>query len=409
MNKRTETFLKLGLYNNTIYFPTTYKKVKEYLINIKPMINRIKNIDEDELYDYINKEKLNIYTLSICVGILELDEETSEIINRNINNSKELYIFLWIYTLLNGKKNNSFLNKLLIRNMNLIKDNLGELYKVYKPSRKYRIKINSYFREKYKLRYRLEIQEDVENLLITIKELKIKPRDLYVEMGFTFDLKIKNKIVLYFLKNFDIIEIIYFIDRWYVDDIPSSILIKLKEKINALDNYTSLYKLFVLNTSLDHENLSDLIDDKIEELLNKKQKRNQININYIPYMNSFVKWDGLHTYNSYVASITCLFNSMYNLNVNIKDRNIDSSNNLDLYEEILSNSCFSLNECEKVKKIDIPTILFSNKIIEGYNILWDITNEKSPMFKDLGYLNIIGKNEYLIDVVLKIINGFAVL
>lgn len=403
MNKNIELFLDYGIYNNTIYYPNTLKKTKQYLSFLRPLLIDLRKEKKTKLYKYITKKNINIYSLSICISILKLNKNTYSILKENIKNDKDIFIFLWIYTTLNGAYNNLYINKLLLEKPFLIADNIDQLYKVYMPPYSTRSIIYSKLKNKYKVKYLIESQEDLNKILPTIKSLDIKPLDIYVEMGFTFEYKIKNEIVDYFLDNEDdVITLIYYIDRWYIENIPSSILEKIKKIISKLSK-NNIYKLLVLNSSLSHIELNNIIENFINTF-DFSDNAITVNINYEPNMQQNMKWDGLHTYNAYISSIITILSLNFTTKVNIKDKRVDNSCIYDLYSNILTNSTFSLDKSMRIQKTETPTILFSNDIIDGYNILWDVINDNCPLYQTNEYLSIVGKSIYTLESVIKYIN-----
>ena len=396
MEKNIKLFLDFGIYNNNLYFPNTLKKTKEYIDYLNPLIEEISKLNKDELTMYINENDINIYSLSICIGILGLDKENYQLISKRIKTHKELFVFVWIYTTMNPIIRNKYLNSLYMSKLNIIENNIPELFNVYKPSYSVRKEINRKIKEKYKIRYIIESQEDFESLLDKIKEYKISPNDIDVEMGFTFDPMLKNDILDYFLDNFEIVDLIYKIDKWFIEVVPVNVLEKIREKLDDLSDVSDIYDLLVINTSLKHIELTNVINEQIKQLSNEDNKI-KLNINYMPNMKINMKWDKLHTYNSYVASVISILNENFDSLICLKEKNISSKDTFDIYSTINNNSSFSLDKASKVQKNKIPSILFANDYAEGYDILWDISSEGCPIYLDRGYLVITGKNTFLIE------------
>lgn len=404
MTEEIKLFLQYGIYNNTLYYPNTFKTTKQYIQFLNPLIKNIKKIDKQELLEYITNNNINIYGLSLCVSILDLNKKTYQIILNKISSNKEILIFIWIYAIITNNKRSSYLNKLLVEEAILVKNNIPEIFKIYTPSHNTCLKINAMLRKKYKIRYMIESQEKLSSVLPMIKSLNIKPLDIYIEMGFTFNPIIKDSIIEYFLnnRNNNLIELIHFIDRWYISDIPNNVLIKIKERLMELKNLNDLYLLFVLNTALEHKELCTEIE---EFMLNFKMKEKilSININYTPNMNLNTKWDGLHSYNGYAASLICLFDIVFKSQINLRDSEILGNTMLDKYNELLNYSSFSLEKGLPIARSDILSVLFSNDMIDGYDILWNVVESACPLYQKNDYLNIIGKNVYLIESFLKYI------
>lgn len=405
MDKSIEHYLRFGIYRNTLYYPNTFNNTKLYLDFLDPIVNGIAETDDAAIYDAIENIDMNIFATSICTSILGLDKNTYNIISSKIDNNNDLLVFVWIYVILNNSKNNIYLNKLLIEKSLLVKENLGKIFKVYKPPFSVRKKIYKIIKDKYKVRYLIESQEEIETVLEKIKEYNIKPQDIAIEMGFTFDIHIKNSIIKYMLSRYDLVDMIYYIDRWYIDDIPYEIIKEVEDKIKKVSNLKTIYKLLILNTSIDHKALSDIITQYIDNLP-IREKGGKLNINYVPNLKSNMKWDGLHAYNSYVASIVSILNEKFDTHINIKDNEVNSNKTTVIYDEVLNNTSFSLTKCNPVVKTSTPTILFSNEIIEGYSILWDVSDEECPLYEWNEHLHIVGKNIEIIVSLIDYLNFF---
>lgn len=400
MNKNIKDFLDFGIYKNNMYFPNNYVKTKEYINNLSPLINEIKNVNKSELINYIEDNDINIYSLSICISILGLDHNTFQIISKEIFNHKQLFVFLWIYTIINPIKKNKYLNMLYLNNIKIVENNISDLFKIYKPSYSVRQQINRKLKEKYKIRYIIESQDNFDNLLDKIKQQNITPDDLKVEMGFTFEPSVKNSIIIYFIENFDTIKVLHLIDKWFMDHIPNEILEKLEEKIENLNDIRDIYELLVLNTSLEHIELTNIINEQIK-LLEGSNNTIKLNINYMPNMKINMKWDKLHTYNSYISTIISILNENFDTFVNLKEKNISTKITYDLYNTLLNNTTFSLDKASEIQKTNNLSLLFSNEYSNGYDILWDVTNDNSPLYLQTEYLLITGKNEILMECFIK--------
>lgn len=402
MNTNIKKFLDFGIYNNTMYFPNTYSRTKDYLNNIKPLINEIKSTNKSELLDYLKDNDVNIYSLSICISIIGLNSTTYPFIERKIQDYKSLFVFLWIFTIIKPIQKNKYLNRLFLDKIIFVENNLNELFKIYKPSYSIKKEIHKKIKEKYKIRYILETQENLSSILSKIIEYNIKPLDIKIEMEFTFDSLIKSNIIEYFIENNNIVDLLYQIDRWYIDSIPNSVLVKIELSLHKLNNIKDIYNLLILNTSLKHIELNNLINNQIK-LLDGNIEPIKMNINYIPNMKLNMKWDNLHSYNSYVASVISILNENFDTYVNLKEINISTKNTFDLYNEVLNNTSFSLNKGNEIQKTNVTSVLFSNDIVKGYDVLWNITEESCPIYIDNDYLSLVGKNYLLIENFLKYI------
>lgn len=396
MNKNIKLFLDFGIYNNNMYFPNTYIRTTEYINFLKPLINEISKTNKTELINYLENNTINIYSLSICIGIVGLNTNTFHLISNSIKNYKDLLIFLWIYTIINPIYKNKYLNILYLNNLNLVVNNISELFKIYKPSYSVRKEINKKLKEKYKIKYMIEAQEEFNNLLEKIKEYNISPNDINTEMGFTFDLELKTSIINYFIENYNIVDLIYKIDKWFIEYIPLQILHNIKTKLNNLNNINDIHALLVINNSLKHIELNTIINEQIK-LLKNSSNEIKLNINYMPNMKTNMKWDGIHTYNTYVASILSIINENFNSSICLKEDIINKKNTYELYNTIINNTSFSLEKGTEIQKNAITSILFSNDYVSGYDILWDVSNENCPLYIDNKYLQIIGKNLLLLE------------
>lgn len=399
MKKEIELFLNYGIYNNNLYFPNTFKKTKEYIEYLSPIIEDLSMIDEKELLSYISEKNINIYSLSICIAIMKLNEKNYSIISKKIQNHKELLIFLWIYKIINTNYRGKYINNLYIDKINIIENNIPELFNIYKPFYKTKKEINKKLKEKYKIKYMIESQEEFYNLLNKIKDFKITPSDINVEMGFTFDMKVKNDILKYFINNFDIVDLIYRIDKWFIEAIPIEVLEEIRIALDKLSDVSKVYELLIINTGLRHIELTNVINEQIKTL-SSNDNDIKLNVNYMPNMKTNMKWDGIHTYNSYTSSILSVLNENFDSLICLKEKNISNPNTFDLYNLINNNTTFSLEKSSSIQKTDITSILFANDYAEGYDILWDVTNENCPLYENKGYLCVTGKNTFLVENIL---------
>lgn len=404
MDKDLKLFLDYGIYNNNLYFPNTLKKTKEYIEYLNPIIEKISNSNKKEILSYLKENNTNIYSLSICIGAMKLNSENYLLLEKKIQNHKELFVFLWIYTSINSIIKDKYINKLYINKINIIENNIPDLFNLYKPSCKVILDINKKLKEKYKVKYMIESQENLDNLLEKIKYYNITPSDINVEMGFTFDNKIKNQILEYFLENFDIVDLIYKIDKWFIEAIPLEILDKIRIELDKLSSVSNIYDLLVINTGLKHIELTNIINEQIK-LLNNTENVNKLNVNYMPNMKINNRWDRIHTYNSYISGIISILNENFDSIVCLKEKNISSNNTFDLYNTLNNNTSFSLDKASKIQKSNVPSLLFSDTYSDGYDILWDITTENCPLYKENDYLLITGKNTFLIECVIDYINN----
>lgn len=403
INEQVLKYIKTGLYNNVLFYPSTRLEFKKYLKELNPLIDLIKNENREEILEVLNNKIGNIYTISLTIASIGLDKESYKIIKKNIESEKDLYIFIGIYTVITRGKRGRYIDQLYLDKLYLLGEYTQVIQSISKPSFKVSNAIHRKYRGIKKVKSMLEERKNLDNVLELIKKYEISPDNISIQLGFNLPEIVKNNIVSYFISKYPIESILIHLDNWYLYDINETLIKEIASSISNKKKLKDKFNLLIISTGLKNTRISRIIRMLYEyEMTDRSEEK--IKIVYVPTIKQTHKFDKEYTYSTISAAIVALLSEQFNSNCYINKDLISSRELLYVFDSIKDSTSFSLYKDITPEQENGISILISNKIIPKFEIIWDNITIECPDYNiDRDYILISGKNSYLLDSIKHII------
>ncbi|QUH22096.1 hypothetical protein [Alkaliphilus sp. B6464] len=398
MKIEIKNYIRYGIFNNTMYFPYNQPTIEEYIEALKPLAKLIELADYDEILDEIYKTRPNIFIVSYMLCTIGLSDKSYEILKKTIKGRIDLYIFLtFAYYSPNVKRR--YIQTLYKDNLDIISDYKNLCFDMFKPNISLIValkKRNGIIKE---IKKSMELSKVDSNTISLIEKEKIHFQELYPCLSYFFDEKYKEHLTKYFIERYGILEIIGFIEEWFVEGMPDIIVECLENEMYELKNIEDIEEIFLIYKTIKDIRLRSLIERVFSDYSPKKSEIN-ICINVIPTQKQKYKigikekYDYLYFNGVNASLLVSEFDGVLHLNHSLIEGEIISKIN-----RINGNEIVLRSEGELVEgKFNI---LFSSINIEGFNVIWDSTNENEVIFTNKGYLNINGISKHLLPCLIK--------
>lgn len=395
-------YIKYGIFNNTIYFPYNKKTIEEYIKELKPLAKLIEKSYKDEIYENLYKERPNIFITSYILCNTGLTEKSYEFLKNQIKERMDIYIFL-TFAYYSSKIEKKYINLLYKDKIHLISDYKNLCFDLFKPN----LTLSSVFKKRdkviKKVRKDMELLKINQETINLIKNFEIHFKELSPCMSYYFDQHKKIELTKYFVDKYGILEVISFIEGWFIENIPDDIINYFESKIYNLNKIEDIEELLIIYKTLNDIRLKSLIEKAILNYIQNKNNNLKISINVIPTLkhkykiDKREKFDYLYFNGVNAALLDLKFDSVLYINKSLINGDILSKiYRIDGNDAVL--------KPEAIVKEDRCNILFSNIEIERFNVIWDSTKMNHIKFVNRGYLSIYGMNKYLLPCLINYIN-----
>lgn len=402
MNKEVIQYLKYGIYNNVLYYPFNKSSIKKYVQQLEPLGNLIKSENPREIIKKLKDEDSNIFITSYVASILDIDDDLYKILLSKIQNRYDMYVL--INFLCSQKKyDKKLINKLYQDKIGILGDYKELLFDICSPKTDTLLILKKRNKVLFDIKQKMDIGEVDINILEQIKENRIHPSEIGYYMSYQFDVYVKEKIALYFLEKYGVLEVLPRLDTWFIDFIPTDILNAVEQSIYNIKRIEDVFGLLILYKKINNERIKNVIYQVFTDYCPVK-KNKEITIHITPTNRSGFKIDTNEKYDFlYLIGVySVLLDAEFRSKIYINDRAIEG----ELMEKLkyFDEHQITLKPSVQPSDEERINILFSNIILPGFDIIWDVTAEKNIDFKNIGPLFVKGRGVDLLNSIFKYIN-----
>lgn len=383
MNETLRKYIDYGIYNNNLYFPYNKASISSYIKKLTNITEIIKHSDTTEIIQYAINNCDNIFINAYLIYASQIyNEKYLEYIISLIENKWDLYIVLYFVLEMHNKtiKNRIltyFLNqKSFVSNLSekfLIKHNVMCKTKFSKQRRKQILTIKEKF-------YDGTFKEcDIENL----KNLNVHPDELDYYLSYTLAPLVKEKIFSFYLDNENFQDMVFLIDKSYIQNIPDILLDIIEEKLLNISDIEQIIYLFIYKDKINNVSLRKLIENALSNLtLNhfKTEVIKDIRIYINPKYNIYIDKEDKINYLHYLATYVSILSSIYDLPIYVNDVKIENTGLIETISQI-KNAEISMS----YKNINCPildnSLVFSNIEISAF-ARWNILDKNAEDYSE---------------------------
>jgi len=403
MNSKLLNYIKYGAYNNTICFPeANADSVKKYIKGLKDLPCIIKNECSNQIVSMLRKEDSNVIVISYIFSMMAFNQNLYELLKTKIDSFDKMHIV--VFFLKYGCFNKKIINRLYEDKFEFLSK---DLFKISKPKIKTLLKFNKRSKVLKKVKKDIKNKKANKDTLIKIKANKISPFELMHYTSYFFDKEIKEKLFLYFIETYNVLESLKIIECSFSEVIPNSVLEKIKEKISNINTIEEIYELILLHEKINNKEIKDIIYNFISSYKTEKNEKN-VFIHLAANNKSRMKADKdeKYTYLNISGILGVLISKKFNTELFVNNHLIEDDSIMKMKNKINDN-LVCLNPAKKTRKTGKNKkieILFSDSFSNNYDIVWNVMSKDLEFDNYNKYLLVKGFDKKILPCVTKYIN-----
>jgi hypothetical protein len=219
--------------------------------------------------------------------------------------------------------------------------------------------------------------------LSAIQQYNIHPDELGYYLSYTIGFGLKDEIFKYYLDNYPLQDIIFIIDKSYVQNIPPVIIDKINEKLSGISDIEEIIYLLVYREKFNNIALKRIVRNTLDNLRVQPFKTNKINdirIYINPKYNIYIDKEDTINYMHYLSVFSSLLSTAYNLPLYVNDVLIESNSVINLIN-LVKHSEVSLSYKNVNCPITTKSLVFANIEVSAY-ARWNILDKMGEDYSD---------------------------